>query len=46
MKILIDTRLILKIKKYKFNIIIIKYFRIIYISNRLKIKLEKINIIL
>jgi hypothetical protein len=46
MKILIDIRFILKIKKYKFNIIIIKYLRIIYISNKLKIKLEKINIIL
>jgi hypothetical protein len=46
MKILIDTRLTLKIKKYKFNITIIKYLRIIYISNKLKIKLEKINIIL
>jgi hypothetical protein len=41
-----DARLTLKIKKYKFNIITIKYLRIIYISNKLKIKLEKINIIL
>jgi hypothetical protein len=41
-----DARLTLKIKKYKFNITIIKYLRMIYIFNRLKIELEKINIIL
>ena len=45
-KMLIDTRLILKIKKCKFDMTIIKYLRIIYTLNRLKIKSKKINIIL
>jgi hypothetical protein len=36
----------LRIKKYKFNIIIIKYLRIIYSIKGLQILLEKINIII
>ena len=43
---LIKTRLIFNIKKYKFNIIIIKYLKIIYTLDKLKIKLKKKYIIL
>jgi hypothetical protein len=46
MKILMDAGLTLKIKKYEFNIITIKYLRMIYTPDKLKIELEKMNAIL